>query len=71
MCTKMLHTLVSVIALSYQVEKVNALEVYRIGGEDEPRPNQIGVNFHQLLWSDFVDKQSLDEEFSQKEFTSD
>lgn len=63
MCTKMLHTLVSVIALSVtQVEKVNALEVYRIGGEDEPRPNQIGVNFHQLLWSDFIDKQSLDEE---------
>ena len=63
MCTKMLHTLVSVIALSVtQVEKIDALEVYRIGGEDEPRPNQIGVNFHQLLWSDFIDKRSLDEE---------
>ena len=63
MCTKMLHTLVWVIALSItQVEKIDALEVYRIGGEDEPRPNQIGVNFHQLLWSDFIDKQSLDEE---------
>ena len=37
-----------------------AVEIYRIGGEDVPRPTQAGVNFHQLSWSDFEEEQSLD-----------
>ena len=38
------------------------LEVFRIGGEGEPVPDQPGVNFHQLQWSDFKEKEGFDEE---------
>lgn len=38
------------------------LEVFRIGGEDQPRPAQAGVDFHQLSWKDFAEKQGLDED---------
>lgn len=37
-----------------------AVEIYRLGGEDVPRPTQAGVHFHQLSWSDFEEEQSLD-----------
>ena len=40
--------------------KGGAVEIYRLGGEDVPRPSQAGVNFHQLSWSDFEEEQSLD-----------
>ena len=40
--------------------KGGAVEIYRLGGEDVPRPTQAGVNFHQLSWSDFEEEQSLD-----------
>ena len=36
------------------------MEIYRIGGEDVPRPSEAGVNFHQLSWSDLEAEQSLD-----------
>lgn len=39
-----------------------ALEIFRIGGADQPRPDQPGVNFHQLQWSDFTSREGLDEE---------
>jgi len=39
-----------------------ALEIFRIGGADQPRPDQPGVEFHQLQWSDFAEKEGLDEE---------
>ena len=39
-----------------------AVEIFRIGGEDEPRPDQPGVIFHQLSWSDFAEQAGLDEE---------
>lgn len=39
-----------------------ALEVYRIGGEDQPRPAPAGVVFHQLSWGALAEKQGLDEE---------
>lgn len=42
--------------------KGGAVEIYRLGGEDVPRPSQAGVNFHQLSWSDFEEEQSLDAE---------
>jgi len=41
---------------------VNALEIYRIGKADESRVDQPGVSYHHLPWSDFVEKQGLDEE---------
>ena len=60
---KMLNIARSVLVLVVVLlTRASALEIYRIGGEDEPRPDQVGVNFHQLHWSDFKDKQSLDEE---------
>jgi hypothetical protein len=31
---------------------VGALEIYRIGGQDLPRPQGAGVNFHQMTWDE-------------------
>lgn len=40
----------------------SAVEIYRIGGADVPQPQGENINFHQLQWRDFTEKQSLDEE---------
>ncbi|MSR82170.1 MAG: hypothetical protein EXS58_04500 [Candidatus Latescibacteria bacterium] len=55
---------VVIVTLSCMVPSggASALEVFRIGGASEPPPNQPGVNFHQLQWSDFAEKEGLDEE---------
>lgn len=46
--------------------RAGGLEVFRIGGEDDPRPEGSGINFHQMSWSQFEEKAGLDEEaFSQ------
>lgn len=38
-----------------------ALEIYRVGGEDLARPDTVeGINFHQLSWSDYRSSQGLD-----------
>ena len=42
--------------------RAGGLEVFRIGGEGEPGPDQPGVNFHQLQWSEFKEKEGFDEE---------
>ncbi len=39
-----------------------ALEVYRIGGEDLPRPEEQGIVFHQLSWEALREKKGLDGE---------
>ena len=44
------------------VQGACALEIFRIGGEDEPRSNRPGVHFHQLQWSDSEDHAGLVEE---------
>ena len=41
---------------------VGALEVYRIGGADQPRPEGSGINFHQLQWGDFEEREGLEED---------
>ena len=39
-----------------------SLEIYRIGGASLARPDTVaGINFHQLSWDDFRDKEGLDE----------
>ena len=44
-----------------------ALEIYRVGGEDLARPDTVeGINFHQLSWSDYRNSQGLDEALLQE-----
>ena len=44
-----------------------ALEIYRVGGEDLARPDTVeGINFHQLSWSDYRSSQGLDEALLQE-----
>ena len=43
----------------------SALEIFRIGGEDLPRPPEASdssVEFHQVSWGDFLEKDGFDEE---------
>lgn len=42
--------------------RAGGLEVFRIGGEAEPRPEGAGINFRQMSWSQFEEKAGLDEE---------
>ena len=45
------------------VGAISALEIYRIGGEGEPKPVESNeVRFHQLHWSAFTEKTGLEEE---------
>lgn len=39
-----------------------ALEIFRIGGEDQPHPEQAEIHFHPLSWNDFEEKAGLDEQ---------
>ena len=42
--------------------EAGGLEIFRIGGEAEPRPDQPGMVFHQLQWSNFAEQFGLDQE---------
>ena len=39
-----------------------ALEVFRIGGQDLPRPQGAGIRFHQYAWDDAVDGDGLNQD---------
>jgi hypothetical protein len=56
------RTLLAFALAALALGRGGAVEIYRIGGEDLPRPSEAGVNFHQLSWSDFEEEQSLDTE---------
>ncbi len=51
-----------VLALCSVLPEAGALEVYRIGGADLPRPEGAGINFHQLSWDQAAENQGLDQE---------
>ncbi|MSR83178.1 MAG: hypothetical protein EXS58_09680 [Candidatus Latescibacteria bacterium] len=53
---------VVLLGLASLMGRASALEIYRIGGESLPAPQEPGVNFHQLSWGDFKEKQGLDEQ---------
>ena len=38
------------------------VEIFRVGGAGEPRPDQPGVNFHQLQWSDLEEQFGLEQD---------
>ena len=60
---KCISTLLIATALaSAPAARLAALEIYRIGGADKPRPDLPEVNFHQLQWSDLLQSQGLDEQ---------
>lgn len=50
------------VALLWLPLETSALEVYRIGGAELPKPEGAGVNFHQLSWDQALEHQGLDEE---------
>lgn len=52
----------SVWAQALMAGRAGGLEVFRIGGEGDPRPEGLGLNFHQVSWSQFEEKAGLDEE---------
>ena len=60
---KMLHALfVTGLLQGALVGVAGGVDVFRIGGTDEPVPEQPGVEFHQLQWADFEEMAGLDEE---------
>ena len=59
----MLHALfVTGLVQGALVGVAGGVDVFRIGGTDEPVPEQPGVEFHQLQWADFEEMAGLDEE---------
>ena len=53
--------LIAPLALCLLTERADALDVYRIGGADQPPPPGPGVEFHQLSWQDLTEQEGLGE----------
>jgi len=60
MAKRLLRRVWPVLALLGMGQGAGALEVYRIGGADLPRPTGEGINFHQISWDQALEKQGLD-----------
>jgi hypothetical protein len=44
------------------VQGTYSLEIYRIGGESLPHPDQPGITFHKLSWQDLTEQSGLDQD---------